>query len=72
MNITNEQIESARQGEVVRVSTNSGELVILNAEKYDRIAGLLSDDPREAYQSVLNAWDAEGSPDDAVTYQDLA
>jgi hypothetical protein len=72
MIITNEQIDSARKGQVVRVSTDSGELVILNADLYDRIAGLLSDDPREAYQSVLNAWDAEGSPEDATTYQDLA
>jgi hypothetical protein len=72
MNITTEQIDLALKGQAVRVSTDFGELVILNAETYDRIAGLLTDDPREAYQSVLSAWDAEGSPDDATTYQDLA
>jgi len=72
MIITNQQIDSARSGQVVRVSTDAGELVILNADVYDRIASLLSNDPREAYPSVLNAWDAEGSPDDATTYQDFA
>jgi len=72
MIITNQQIDSARSGQVVRVSTDAGELVILNADVYDRIASLLSNDPREAYPSVLNAWDAEVSPDDATTYQDFA
>jgi len=72
MIITNEQLDLARNGQVVRVSTDSGELVILNAATYDKIARLVTDDPRDAYQSVLNAWDAEGSLDDATIYQDLA
>lgn len=72
MIITNEQLDLARNGQVVRVSTDSGELVILNAATYDKIARLVTDDPRDAYQSVLSAWDAEGSPDDATIYQDLA
>ena len=72
MNISNEQIDSVHKGQALRVSTDSGELVILNAETYDRILGLLNHDPRETYQAVLGAWDAEGSPDDATTYQDLA
>jgi len=71
MIITNQQIDSARNGHVVRVSTGAGELVIMNADIYDQIASVLANDPREAYPSVLNAWDAEGSPDDATTYQDL-
>lgn len=72
MIITNQQIDSARNGQVVRVSTDAGELVLLNADIYDRIASLLSSDPRETYPSILKAWDAEGRPDDATTYQDLA
>ena len=72
MNITKEQIESAQKGKAVRIPTDSGELVILSAEMYDRVAILLSDDPRETYSAALKAWDAEGSPDDATAYQDLA
>ncbi len=72
MIITNEQMDSARSGDIVRVSTDSGELVILSADYYDRIASMLSSDPRETYQSILNVWDAEGSPEDATAYQDLA
>ena len=72
MIITNQQIDSARNGHIVRVATDSGELVILSADLYDRIARVISDDPRETYQSILSAWDAAGSPEDATAYQDLA
>jgi len=72
MIFTNQQIDSARNGHVVRVATDSGELVILSADLYDRIARVISDDPRETYQSILSAWDAAGSPEDATAYQDLA
>ena len=72
MIITNEQLDSARNGKVVRLSTDVGELVILNADVYNRIVSFLTDDAREAYPSVLNAWDTDGSPEDATTYQDLA
>ena len=72
MIITNQQIDSARNGDVVRVPTEAGELVILSADFYDRIASVLSNDPRGVYQSVLSAWDADGSSEDATAYQELA
>ena len=73
MELTKEQIESAQKGKVVRVQTDQGEIVIVKAEIYDQLAGLVYDelDPREAYPAVLKAWDAEGSPDDETAYQDL-
>ena len=71
MNITNEQLDLVRNGLIVRVATDCGEMVILNAVLYDRIVGQAQEDPRYAYQSVLNAWDATGSPDDLEIYKDL-
>jgi hypothetical protein len=74
MELTKEQIESAQKGEVVRVQTDSGEIVVVKAEVYDKLVGLVYDelDPRDTYPAVLKAWDAEGSPDDATAYQDLS
>lgn len=74
MELTKEQIESAQEGEAVRVSTEKGEFVVVKAEIYDKLAGLVYDelDPRETYSAVLKAWDADGSPDDATAYQDLS
>ena len=71
MELTKEQIESAQKGEVVRVHSDSGEIVIVKAELYDKLAGLMYDDldPRDTYPAVLKAWDAEGSPDDETAYQ---
>lgn len=74
MELTPEQIRSAQQGDIVRVNTENGELVIVKAEVYDKLAGLIYDelDPRETYPAVLKAWDAEGRPEDGTAYQDLS
>jgi hypothetical protein len=72
MNISDEQIDSARNGHVVRVATDAGELVILSSRLYEQITSARTNDPRETYRSVLNAWDAEGTPEDATAYKDLA
>jgi hypothetical protein len=71
MEITTEQIESARCGNVVRIQTEFGEFVLLKAEMYDLLARLSYDDfdARASYPAVLRAWDAEGSPNDATDYQ---
>ncbi len=45
MELTKEQIESAEKGEVVRITTGTGELVIVKADVYDEVTGLSDEEP---------------------------
>lgn len=70
MNLTEQQQQAVEHGEAVRVQTETGTIVVVKAEVYDRIIGLLYDEgaPEDAYPAVLEAWDSVGSPDDATDY----
>ena len=64
MNLTREQVDSARAGEPVRAvdPETQTELVVLRADVYERLKSLLEDfDPRETYEAFRQAagdeWD---------------
>lgn len=60
MNLTNEQLQAAKNGEAVSIQANGQRFVLLAEEVYDRIKDLVSYDemdPRDTYAAVLKAWD---------------
>ena len=72
MNLTSEQLQALDHGEAVPVVVEGRRCVMVIEEVYGRIKRVVEDaDPRETYPAVLKAWDAVGSPDDAILYQDI-
>lgn len=68
MEITKEQLQAAEQGEPVRLQTDDVELVVVRADVFDGLAGVL-DHPRETYSAVLKALDqADEDPGQYLEY----
>ncbi|MBW3541913.1 MAG: hypothetical protein KY476_16715 [Planctomycetes bacterium] len=67
MNLTKEQELAVTQGEAVPVVVGEARCVLLRQDVYERVKRVLDDElqPEEAYNAVLEAWDAVGSPQDA-------
>lgn len=67
MNISNEQIAAAEQGETIRLTAGT-ELVLVRADLYDKVSRLL-DDPSQTYAAVIEALD-DKDPDQYLEYLD--
>ena len=76
MTLTTELLQAAEKGPVT-VKAGGREYVVLSREIYDQVKQVRDYDdsemnPRAAYPAVLKAWDAQGAPEDATDYEDLA
>jgi hypothetical protein len=73
MTLTSEQKQALQRGEVVETTVDGMACVLLSREVFGRLQKLHYDDsemdPREAYPSILKAWDSQGCPEDATDYQ---
>jgi hypothetical protein len=61
MQLTNEQLEAIRSGESVRLSEGGTELVVLRADVFERLKGLMYDDSpwTDEEMDLLAAEDAD-------------
>ncbi len=74
MHLTIEQQQAIDHGQAVWLLVEGRECVLLSRELYDHVKRVFDQtetDPRETYPSVIQAWDAYGSPEDATLYQDI-
>jgi hypothetical protein len=74
MTFTNEQRRAVEASGTVPMTIDGIECVVLRADVYDRVKRTLAYDdsemePEKAYPAVLEAWDSEGSPQDAEDYK---
>lgn len=69
MNVTSEQLEALRHGEPVPVDIEQEKCVLILQETYEVMKQLL-DDLRLMYPVVLQAWEADGSPEDGQLYME--
>ena len=72
MQLTNEQLEAIRSGESVRLSEGGTELVVLRADVFERLKGLMYDDSpwTDEEMDLLAAEDADSlSWEGMETYQ---
>ncbi|MDZ4686979.1 MAG: hypothetical protein SH850_18035 [Planctomycetaceae bacterium] len=74
MNLTAAQIEAIKDGEPVRVTSPEigTACVVLRADVFDRVQRVVDYGdmpPEEAYPALLEAWDADGSPQDAENFR---
>ncbi|MDB5385833.1 MAG: hypothetical protein JWM11_1479 [Planctomycetaceae bacterium] len=75
MNLTIEQIEAVKDGELVRIADSEigFDCVVLRADVYERVKTRAADcsDPRETYAAVLKVLDAnDESTDQYLEYLD--
>ena len=68
MNLTTEQLQTAETGPVV-VEIEGKRYVVLNEDIYNRVRDAV-ENLRATYPAALEAWDADGSPEDETLYRD--
>ena len=74
MELTTEQLQTAKEGAVVEVTANGHTFVLLSQNVYNRVKQVMDYDdsemdPREAYPAVMKAWNA--TPEDDTLYADV-
>ena len=75
MIFTKGQRKAVETSGTVPMTIDGIECVVLRADLYDRVKRIIeyNDDemkPEEAYPAILEAWDSEGSPQDAEDYSE--
>jgi hypothetical protein len=67
MNVTAEEVQAAKRGEAVRLTADDVEVVLLRADLYDRIKGVIYDDspltPEERLALIQQAGNRAGWDD---------
>lgn len=72
MTLTADEKQALALGKAVPITIEGSRCVLLRADVYEQAQRTRGDtNPAEIYPAVLNAWDADGSPEDAEAYADL-
>ena len=74
MTFTKEQRRAVETNGMVPITIDGIDCVVVRADLYDRAKGTIEYDdsemePEKAYPTVLEAWDSQGSPQDAEDYK---
>lgn len=70
MQLTAKQVDAIKGGAPVRLTPDEvgAMCVVVRADVFDQMADYGAMNPEDAYPALLEAWDANGHPDDAEDY----